>query len=260
MSDFKNKYGPWAIVTGASSSIGMEFSRQLAAKGLNLFLIARREERLKALASDLSSKHGIDARIIAVDVSSEDFLSGIRSVTSGFEIGLLINNAGFTNTGALVENNLEDEIRLLHVNCRAPLMLAHEFGKQMKDRKKGGIIFLASIVAFASAPRWTNYCASKAYDLMLAEGLAAEMKEYGVDVLALCPGFTRTEFQKLARINDLIAMDAEPVVCMALDKLGKSGIAVPGLFNKFASFSTRFQPRSLNTFIYKQVIRHSQQH
>ncbi len=122
------------------------------------------------------------------------------------------------------------------------------------------MVFLASIVAFASAPRWTNYCASKAYDLMLAEGLAAELKVHGVDVLALCPGFTRTSFTKLARINDWIAMDAEPVVRLALAKLGKSGFTVPGLFNKVASFSTRFQPRSLNTFIYEQVIKPSQQH
>ena len=130
----------------------------------------------------------------------------------------------------------------------------------MKEQQKGGMIFLASTVAFAAVSSWTNYCASKAYDLMLAEGLAVELKEYGVDVLALCPGFTRTEFIELPTMTNAMAMDVEPVVKLALEKLGKTRFTVPGFFNKFATLSTRWQPRALNTFIYKQVIKPVQQH
>jgi len=115
MKDFKKSYGPWALVTGASSGIGTEFARQLAERGLNLILVARREERLNALAADLNSKYSTESRIISVDLSRDDFFNEIRSSTTGLEVGLLINNAGFTNTGPLIENDLEDELRLLHL-------------------------------------------------------------------------------------------------------------------------------------------------
>ncbi len=255
MNNFKQKYGPWALVTGASSGIGMEFANQLAAKGLNLILVARREDRLNTLAADLKKEHSIESRVVPADLSKEDFLPGIKNSISDLEVGLLINNAGIVNTGPLVENALEDELKLLHVNCRAPLILAHEFGRQMKKRQRGGIIFLSSIAAFAAASSWANYCASKAYDLMLAEGLASELKNYGVDVMALCPGFTRTEILKIPTITNAITMDVEPVVKLALEKLGKARLTVPGFFNKFATLSTRWQPRVLNTFIYEQVIK-----
>jgi hypothetical protein len=188
-----------------------------------------------------------------------DFLPAIRSATAGVEIGLLVNNAGLTTTGALVDNRLEDELRLLDVNCRAPLILAHEFGRPMRERRRGGMIFLGSVLSFASVPDWANYAASKSYDLMLAEGLAAELEKSGVDVLALCPGFTRTEFATFAKANDLMAMDAPPVVRAALDKLGRRRIVVPGILNKLNIISTRFAPRFVNTFIFGRVVAQTQQ-
>jgi len=259
MSEFKQKYGPWALITGASSGIGMEFARQLAAMGINLVLVARREDKLNTLATELKSSHGIDAKVVMADLSRDDFLPTLRSATAGLEIGLLVNNAGLTTTGAIVDNKLEDELNLLHLNCRAPLILAHEYGKPMRERKRGGIIFLGSVLSFASVPVWANYAASKAYDLFLAEGLAAEMKEHNVDVMALCPGFTRTEFAEYAKLNDLMAMDVEPVVKTALNKLGKSGIAIPGIMNKLNIFTTRLQPRFISTLIFGMVVKPSQQ-
>lgn len=259
MSEFKQKYGPWALITGASSGIGMEFAQQLAQQGLNLVLVARREDRLNTLANELKAKHGIEVKTVSADLSRDDFMPAIKSATANLEIGLLVNNAGFTNTGPIIDNALEDELKMLHLNCRAPLMLAHEYGKPMRDRKCGGIIFLGSVLSFASVPVWANYAASKAYDLMLAEGLAAEMKEHHVDVLALCPGFTRTEFAEFAKINDLMAMDAGPVVKTAINKLGKSRIAVPGLMNKLNIFTTRLQPRFINTLIFGMVSKPTQQ-
>ncbi|OGT64881.1 MAG: hypothetical protein A2W69_01390 [Gammaproteobacteria bacterium RIFCSPLOWO2_02_47_7] len=258
MNEFKQKYGPWALITGASSGIGMEFARQIAEKGLNLVLVARREDRLKTLAEELRGKHSIDVKIIGADLSGDDFLPILKKATSNLEIGLLINNAGLTTTGTVIDNTLEDELNLLHVNCRAPLMLAHEFGKQMRDRKRGGMIFLGSLLSFASVPYWANYAASKSYDLMLAEGLAAEMKEHNVDVLALCPGFVRTEFAEFAKLNDLMAMNVQPVVSLALRKLGKSRAAIPGIMNKLNALSTRLQPRFLNSLIFGLVVRPTQ--
>ena len=258
MNEFRQKYGPWALITGASSGIGMEFARQIAEMGLNLVLVARREDKLKTLAEELKDKYAIDVKVVSADLSRDDFLPVLKEATSNIEIGLLVNNAGLTTTGKVIDNSLEDELNLLHLNCRAPLILAHEFGKPMRDRKRGGIIFLGSVVAFASIPDWANYAASKSYDLMLAEAMAAEMKEYNVDVLALCPGFTRTEFAEFARLNDLMAMDVQPVVKLALSKLGKSRIAVPGIMNKFNVLSTRMTPRFINTMIFGMVVKPTQ--
>lgn len=258
MIDFKQQYGPWALITGASSGIGMEFARQLAGHGLNLVLVARREDRLKALAAELHGKHAITARVVALDLSREDFLPELRNAVFGLEIGLLVNNAGRVNNGPVLDNHLQDEIALVNTNCRAPLVLAHEFGMPMRRRKRGGIIFVSSVIAFASVPCWASYAASKSFDLMLAEGMAAEMEDHHVDVLALCPGFTRTEFIKFARINSLMAMDVQPVVRYALDKLGKTRIAIPGIMNKMNSLTTRTMPRWINTLIFGAVVRPTQ--
>jgi len=258
MIEFKQKYGPWALITGASSGIGMEFARQLAERGLNLALVARREDKLKSLATELADKFTIEIKVIIADLSRDDFLPNLKNAVSSLEIGLLVNNAGQVNTGAIVDNTLEEELKLLNLNCRAPLILAHEFGKQMRDRKCGGIIFLGSVLSFASVPYWANYAASKAYDLALAEGLGAEMKEHHVDVLALCPGFTRTEFAEFAKLNDLMATDVQPVVKHALNKLGKSRIAIPGFINKLNGLSTRLLPRFHNTLIFSAVVRPTQ--
>ncbi|MDH3279790.1 MAG: SDR family oxidoreductase [Gammaproteobacteria bacterium] len=258
MPDFVAKYGPWALVTGASSGMGAEFARQLAGRGLNVVLTARREDRLQDLSSALVSEQGIETRVVPVDLSEREGPAELGRAVDSLDVGLLINNAGFTTTGDLLDNDGDAETRLLDVNCRAPLVLAHSLGRKMKTRGRGGIIFLASTVAFAAVPQWANYSASKAYLLLLAESLAHEVKPHGIDVLALCPGFTRTEFGKLAPLSDAVAMDPDTVVKFALSKLGKATIAIPGFFNKFAVLSTRTVPRALNTFVYKQVIGPSQ--
>jgi uncharacterized protein len=262
MNRFCEKYGPWALITGASSGIGAEFARQLAAKGLNLVLVARRSDRLRELGNMLKQEHKIQSRIVVCDLAELDFLPTLRSMLEGIDVGLLVNNAGFSNTGEFLANDLEKEIELLHVNCRAALILAHEFGKQMKTRKTGGIIFLSSSVAFTPTPFWGNYAASKAYDLFLAEALADEVKESGVDVLALCPGATRSEFQEVANIEleqlprmaQPLIMDPVQVVELALRKLGRKTTVVVGWQNVLTVLCGRFIPRRLNTRIMRSVI------
>ena len=260
---FTEKYGPWALVTGASAGMGKEFARQLAEKGLNVALVARRAERLSALAEKLRDEHGIETKSISVDLSNSDFLLEIGAALNGTEIGLLVNNAGFGNTGEFLDNSLEDELRLLHVNCRAPLILAHEFGRQMKARGRGGIIFLASTIGFMAAPLWTNYAASKSYDLLLGEGLAGELKEHGVDVMSLCPGGTRTEFQEVANVSTakmpkmmerFAFMDAEDVVRIALNKLGKQTTVVAGWQNGLMVQANRIAPRKATAAIGKRLV------
>lgn len=256
MSDFKEKYGPWAIVSGASAGLGEEFARQLAARGLNVVLIARREDRLKALAADIENAHGVESRTIAVDLGTENFMDTITPAIEDLDVGLLINNAGFTNSGDFLDNPLDKELQLLHVNCRAAMVLAHCIGTRLKARGRGGIIFSASIAGFAAIPIWANYSASKSYDLLLAEALSQELKPHGVDVIGLCPGATRTEFEEYSGLfANLMVMDAPPVVAQALNKLGRRTSTVAGILNALTVFLYRFMPRRWTSWLAGFVIR-----
>lgn len=250
---FQKKYGPWALITGASAGIGEAFARSLAERGLNLALVARRGDVLEQTANQLRAKHGVECKAIACDLAQEDFMSVLEPALGGVEVGLLVNNAGFSNTGNLVDNELERELALLYLNCRAPLVLAHHFGRVMKARGRGGIIFLSSVAGTAAVPVWANYSASKAYDLFLGEAMHHEMRGDGVDVLAVCPGAVRTEFGKAANIDlnrmpklmQSITLEPEEVVASALRALGRKPSVVVGLANNLMAFSGRFTPRSV---------------
>ena len=247
MNNFKKNYGDWALITGASSGLGVEFAKQLAELGLNLILVARRRGRLENLAKSLGRDHHIQIKIVSVDLSTDTFASTIRSVTDNLEIGLLVNNAGFSITGEFISNSIEREVEMLYVNTRAPLILTHEFGQHMKVRQKGGIIFVSSIAGFNAMPLWSHYAATKAYNLLLGEGLSYELQKYGVHVLTLCPGSTRTEFQQIAGVNEGKAMEPYKVVSLAIKELGKKATIVPGFHNKFLVTISKFLPRWLNT-------------
>ncbi len=256
MNKFQEKYGPWAFVSGASAGLGEGFARELAAKGMNLVLAARRLDRLEALGRELEKQYGIQTRAVAVDLGSEDFLDTVKEQTRDLEIGLLVNNAGFTNSGDFLDNTLEKELLLVHVNIRAAMILAHHFGQAMRERKRGGIIFSASIAGHAAIPFWANYSASKAYDLILAEALGGELARFNVDVLALCPGATRTEFEDYSGFfSSFMAMGPEKVVTQALNKLGKKRTTVVGLINLITVMSYRLLPRPVSAWLAGKVIR-----
>ena len=250
-NSFQTKYGNWALVTGASAGIGEEYARQIAAKGLNVVLVARRKQKLEGLAEELNRKHGVQTRIIAADLSTPDFMDAIIDGTSDIEIGLLVNNAGIYELSNLLEASLEFQLKMLELNTRAPLLLTHHFGKAMKARKRGGIIIVGSTVSGFGAPTNANYAATKSYDMILAEGLAAELKDSGVDVQAFLPGGTWTEgsHRMIAKPSMMIKsmmMETEPTVRASLNGLGKRTIVVPGLMNKTMYFMmSRFMPRSM---------------
>ncbi len=255
MIEFVEKYGPWAVVTGASSGIGEIFARRLAKAGLNVVLAARRERELKTLANTLEAQHGVQVRILPVDLSQDDFLEHVRQQTSDLEVGLLVNNAGFATSGHFLDNDLEAEVAMLHVNARAPLVLAHHFGSLMKERSRGGIIFISSTLGFSGVPSWSNYAATKAFDHILAEDMASELKRHGVSVLAVAPGPTRTEFWQNTTSRFLPFTSPERVVNVALRKLGRRSSVTVGWLNSLIVFSTRLLPRSWNARIFGVVVR-----
>lgn len=244
MKTVYEKYGTWALITGASSGIGKEFAKQLAELGFNLILVARRKEKLEELTNELITKHAVTILPIALDLTKDDFLEELISKTNHLEIGLLINNAGFAITGNFLDQKIEKEVELLNLNCKAPIELSHYYGNKMVERNRGGIINIASGVAFLPVPFWSTYAASKAFILSFSESLSYELKPKGVDVLALCPGATKTEFSEVANLKSM-GMAAKDVVKIGLQNLGVKTTQIAGKKNQFTTFLLRFFSRKL---------------
>jgi len=191
MKDFKLKYGPWAIVTGASSGIGKEFAHQLASNGINLVLLARREELLKKVSEELSAKYEVEIKYKRVDLTTKGFIADIETFTQKLDVRLLISNAGAAVMGAFSKTPLQSLESMVDLNVVAQLKISHWFANRLlADNHKGGIILVSSGVAFQGTPYMANYSAAKAYILNLGEALNYELKERGIDVTVLVPGPT----------------------------------------------------------------------
>jgi len=238
---FRSKYGPWALVAGASVGLGAEFARQLAARGLNLVLIARRAELLAERAKELSQAYGIQVRTITFDLGNTDLQSALCESTRDLDVGLLVYNAAHELIGPFLEQELEEQLKIIDVNCRAPLVLAHEFGRRMATRGRGGILLMSSLAGHQGSALIATYAASKAYNRVLGEGLWDELREHGIDVLAFSAGATRTpnyEASQPRKTGSLgpPVMEVEEVASEALAALGKRPSAVAGRVNRVAGF------------------------
>lgn len=185
----------FALITGASSGIGAEFARQLAARGYHLVLGGRREDRLSALAAELSARHGIAAEPLVADLADPAGVAAVEQrIGQTTPLALLVNNAGFGVSGKFFRAEMQGQLDMLNVHMVASMRLAHAALPGMVRRGAGGIINVASLAAFMALPGHANYCATKAYLVTFSRALAAEVKAKGVKVQALCPGFTITEF------------------------------------------------------------------
>jgi uncharacterized protein len=193
MNEFKDRYGPVALITGASSGIGWGFAEELAERGFDLVLVARRTERLEHLAEQLERQHGTRSSICDGDLSQPNTPMELHQLLAGRDIGLVVSNAGFSVRGPHESLNTDELTEMLTVNCHAPLHLARLFLPALKARGKGGFIMVSSIEALMGCPMSAAYAAMKALVLHLAEGLYAEALGSGVDILACCPGATNTE-------------------------------------------------------------------
>ena len=192
--------GRWALVTGASAGIGWAIAEQLAAGGANLVLTARRLERLEQLARTLREKHGVAVEVVSADLTQTIAPEEIFRFTEskGLVIDLLVNNAGLGAYGEFRASDLTSQMTMVQVNCAAVVHLTHLYVKGMVERGRGDILIVASTASFQAVPYISTYAATKAFDLLLAEGLAEEVARYGVRVCALCPGPTTSEFQQVA--------------------------------------------------------------
>jgi uncharacterized protein len=193
MTDFKQRCGPIALITGASSGIGWGFAEELAERGFDLVLTARRSNRLEELAELLERRHGTHTQLCDVDLSVPTAPDTLFQLTKGRDIGLVVSNAGFSVRGLHETLNPDELTEMLTVNCHAPLHLARLFLPGLKARGKGGFIMVSSIEALMGCPYSAAYAAMKAMVSHLAQGLFAEAVGSGVDILACCPGATNTE-------------------------------------------------------------------
>jgi len=233
----KKRFGPWALVTGASSGIGKEFARQIAASGINVVLVARRENLLKQAGAEFSKRYGVEHRVIVLDVSQEDFIGQLASATNDLDIGLVVSNAGTGNPGEFLKHDRQLLRETVRLGATAHLDIAHHFGAKLTERRRGGIVLAGAMGAENGVPLMANDGAAKAYVHSLGEALHFEFKPLGVCVTVLAAGFTDTavigKFGLDPKTMPMKPMSVEQCVSEALDGLRQNrSRVVPGRMNR----------------------------
>ncbi|MEV0354675.1 SDR family NAD(P)-dependent oxidoreductase [Nocardia sp. NPDC050697] len=202
MSEFRHRYGRWAVIAGASEGIGARYARAMAERGLDLVLLARRRDALERLAAEIRAETGVEVRVLVADLAEPEAVPDIVAVTAGLEVGMLLYCAGADPEYApLLAGPVEPTLALVQRNCVTPLRLCHHFAGAMAERGRGGIVVLTSVAGLYGAPNMVAYSATKAFDLVLAEALWAELRPRGVDVLALVLGTTDTPALRRALVR-----------------------------------------------------------
>ena len=248
MTELLRRYGPRALVAGASEGIGAAFAGVLAEAHFDLVLIARRPAPLEELAADLRARFSIAVETLVMDLASPDLEARFADLATSREIGLVVYNAALSVVAPFLETTADDKRRMVDVNVRGPLMAAHAFGKPMADRGRGGIILLSSLTAFWGSPWVATYGATKAFNLSLGEALSHELAQHGVDVIVSCAGATRTPgfISLVAGRHAPASMEPEAVARETLRALARGGAFVPGAGNRWAQlFLSRLLPRKM---------------
>jgi len=246
----------WALVTGASSGIGLAYCELLASQGRPLILVARSGDKLTELAQQLRDQYAIETRVIVADLSCVEGIEQVLKQSDDLSVKLLINNAGREESGDFLSLASEQLLGSIALNCSAPMLLSHHFGQRMAASGGGQILFLASIVAFQGVPVIANYAATKAYLLTLAEGLACELEAHKVEISIAAPGFTESNLapnQDFSQVP-IKPLSAEFVANYTLQKLGKQRLIIPGAINKFLFYTGKYlQSRRLNSRAFGKV-------
>lgn len=239
--NFKEKYGPTALVAGASEGMGLAYAHALAARGLDLVLVARRREALEAAARSIAQRWGVRVFPVVCDLAAPDSTTRIAEAIGDRTIDFLVYNAAQSHIGPYLSTPLSTHEGIAAVNALAPLAMLHYFGRGMVERRRGGIVLMASIAGFQGTGFLATYAATKAFDRVLAEGLWYEWKPYGVDVIACCagatatPNYIHTNPGKASRLEPA-PQSPEQVVEECLRRIGKTPSFVSGAGNRFVSF------------------------
>ena len=233
---FASQYGPWAVVAGASEGLGAAFAAALAARGVNLMLLARRADLLESVAAKLRAT--VEVRTEALDLARPDLPATLEALTSQLDIGLAIYNAAYAPVGELHARSVADLLQVIDVNVKGPLIFARTLAPRMVARGRGGIVLMSSLAGFQGAPRLAAYAASKAFNIVLGESLWHELRPHGVDVVVCGAGAVRTPgYAATNKGGDVPGtLDAREVAEQALGALGNGPTVVPGATNKLARF------------------------
>jgi short-subunit dehydrogenase len=242
---FKKRYGPWALIAGASQGIGEAFAREIAKEGINVILVARRKYLLDKISEEIEEIHKVKAMPFQADLTNPNILSLLDEKIANKEISLLVYNAALSPRGPFLNTSLQTHEQTIKLNCLGPMKLTHHFGQKMKKRGKGGIILMSSMAGFQGSPFVAHYSATKAYNRVLAEALWEELGQYGVNVMACVAGATSTPNFRDANPQETKGfsppvMEPKEVAKQALKTLPKNKpFMVPGLVNKVSSFLMR---------------------
>ena len=233
---FRSRYGTWALVAGASEGLGAAFAAELGRRGLNLALIARRGDALEQVAEDIRAEQGVEVRCFALDLADPQAAVRVSDALAGLELGLLVYNAASVPQGPLLETDLAEIDQAVAVNVRGPLALVRALVPAMCERGRGGVLLMSSLAGLQGSPGIVTYSASKAFNIILAEGLWGELREQGIDVSVCCsgavptPGYARFSGKKVPGM-----LSPEEVVRRTLDALGRGPRFVPGLTNRIVA-------------------------
>jgi short-subunit dehydrogenase len=247
---FRDRYGPAALVTGGSAGIGEAFARALARRGLDLVLVSNEREQLDRTARRIAHDHGVRVTTACVDLARHDIVEALDAQVGRIEIGLLVLSAARSLVGRFLDQDLDEKMNALDVNCRATLSLLHHHAGRMRERGRGGIILMTSLAGLHGTALTSTYAATKAFDLVLGEALWEELRESGVDVLSVVAGPTHTPTWEASRPRavGLLAprvMQPGDVVVEALDALGRRPSVIAGRGNRLSAFLLgRLLPRT----------------
>jgi uncharacterized protein len=259
-SRLKNSYGNWAVVTGATSGIGLEIALRLGQAGFSLILNSRSAAELEKVKQLLISQYNTEVNIVPADASTAEGIDLIIDASKDVDVGLLVASAGFGTSGKFIQADYAKELAMLRLNCEGVLALTHYYSRLFVAQKKGGIILLSSMVAFQGVPNAAHYAATKAYIQTLAEGLALELKPYGVDVLAAAPGPVKSGFSTRANMVMDMALSPADVGLPILKALGRKTTVLPGVLTKVLVYSLRTLPRWGKIRVMQQVMQGMTKH
>ena len=234
VDDFSARYGPWAMVLGASNGIGASFARQIADQGVNVVLVARRAGPLEEAASEIAAATGVETRAVAIDLTADDMLEQLAAGTDDLDLGLVVYNAGADQVDYFLRRPQSDADFIVRLNCVGPTKVAYRFGQRLTARGSGGLILVSSLASISGCGGTAVYSASKAFDQLLAESLWFEWAPLGVDVLCLLAGVTDTPSFRNAGADpqEHGGMDAADVAREGLENLGNGPTWVAGDSNR----------------------------
>ncbi|HBH22109.1 MAG TPA: short-chain dehydrogenase [Cytophagales bacterium] len=251
----KSKYGNWALVTGATSGIGREIALKFGEAGFNLVITGRRELALNEISTQLFELYRVEVLPVKGDLSKHQDVEKLIEGTRHLNIGIAVLNAGYGTSGKFTSADLEQEMNMLDLNCRALLQLSHHFANKMKTQgQKGAIVMMSSIVAFQGVPNAAHYAATKAYVQSLGEALAIELKPIGIDVLTAAPGPVKSGFADRANMNMDLTLKPEAVGVPIIEAIGRRNTLLPGSLTKFLVYNLRMTPRWAKVLIMGKVM------